>query len=203
MARREARRAKGRSALVLAMIGVPVLALAFGAAMFDTFRLTSAERLDRFMGAADAAVVWPYENAVRQAAREIDFSYAMSDSNQSSPAKDPSTQRLLPFLPAGSRVLPDREVNLAVRTATGTGTLTGPLLDYADPLARGILRPVAGRPPATTDEVALTTAAVRRVGAGIGGEVRLAEGGQVLRVTGIVEDPRDLQATTLVLRGDA
>ncbi len=203
IARREARRAKGRSALVLAMIGVPVLALAFGAAMFDTFRLTSAERLDRFMGAADAAVVWPCENAVRQAAREIDFSYAMSDSNQSSPAKDPSTQRLLTFLPAGSRVLPDREVNLAVRTATGTGTLTGRLLDYADPLARGILRPVAGRPPATTDEVALTTAAVRRVGAGIGGEVRLAEGGQVLRVTGIVEDPRDLQATTLVLRGDA
>ena len=39
MARREARRAKGRSVLVIGMIMVPVAALAFAAVVNDTFTL--------------------------------------------------------------------------------------------------------------------------------------------------------------------
>jgi len=196
MARREARRAKGRSALVLAMIGVPVLAMAFGAASYDTFRLTPAERADRLMGAADAAVIWPYDGPVRQEATDTDFLYLAIDGNQA-PAKDPSAARLLTLLPPGSRAITDRRIKLTVTTATGTGTLGGRLLDYPDPLARGLVRQLSGRAPASADEVALTPAAARRIGVGIGGEVRLADGSRVLRVTGIVEDPSDLRATTL------
>ena len=44
IARREARRAKGRSALALAMIALPVLALSVGIASYDMFRLTPRRR---------------------------------------------------------------------------------------------------------------------------------------------------------------
>jgi putative ABC transport system permease protein len=57
VARREAQRARGRSLLVVAMLGLPVAALAFAAAYTDTFTLTPKERADRLMGAAQALVV--------------------------------------------------------------------------------------------------------------------------------------------------
>ena len=47
IARREARRNKGRSALVLAMIGLPVLGLSFAAVSYDMFSLTKPELVDR------------------------------------------------------------------------------------------------------------------------------------------------------------
>ena len=44
IAAREARRAKGRSALVVGMIALPALALSFLAATYDMATLTAAER---------------------------------------------------------------------------------------------------------------------------------------------------------------
>jgi hypothetical protein len=66
IARREARRAKGRAALVVAMIALPVAALTFGAVMYDTFTLSPQEEADRQMGAAQAAIVWPSNGQVQQ-----------------------------------------------------------------------------------------------------------------------------------------
>jgi putative ABC transport system permease protein len=77
------------------------------------------------------------------------------------------------------------------------------MLDTTDPLARGILRPRTGRAPATRDEAALTPDAVRRLGANVGGSVRLADGSRAFRVVGTVEDPSDLEATTVLLRPGA
>ena len=58
IARREARRARGRSALVVAMIALPVLFLSFAAVTYDMFTLTGTEKADRRMGAADARIEW-------------------------------------------------------------------------------------------------------------------------------------------------
>jgi putative ABC transport system permease protein len=90
-----------------------------------------------------------------------------------------------------------------VRTAAGTGTVTARMLNAADPLAHGILRQLTGRAPATRDEAALTPAAVRRLGVSVDGSVRLAAGGRTFRVVGTVEDPSDLEATTVLLRTGA
>ncbi len=112
----------------------------------------------------------------------------------------PTVERLLALLPPGSRTIGDQSSSLAVRTAAGSGTLATRTLDYADPLARGIVRQVSGRAPARAGEVALTPVAARRLGAGVGGTVRLASGPGSLRVVGIVEDPSDLGSATIVLR---
>ncbi len=90
-----------------------------------------------------------------------------------------------------------------MRTATGVGALRARMLDYTDPLARGIYRQLSGRAPRGDGEVALTPDAVSRTGAGVGDTVRLADGSRAFRVVGVVEDPSDLQATTVVLPGGA
>jgi putative ABC transport system permease protein len=209
IARRQARRARGRSALVVAMIALPVAALAFVAVAQDTFKLTPDEQADRLMGKAQAVMTWPDDQPVHQHATELLWGPAdlsgpgggpIQVSGKGSSTASSSVQRLLALLPPGSRAIGEQLGALAVRTATGTGTLATRTLDLADPLARGILRPLSGRAPASASEVALTPAASRRLGAGLGGTVRSADGSGSYRVVGIVEDPTDLESSTIVLR---
>ncbi|HEY2795982.1 MAG TPA: hypothetical protein VGJ28_26700, partial [Micromonosporaceae bacterium] len=54
IARREARRAKGRTALIVMMIAVPIVALSFAAATYDMYKLTPTESITRQMGTATA-----------------------------------------------------------------------------------------------------------------------------------------------------
>lgn len=206
VARREARRAKGRAALVAALIALPVAALTFTAVGYDTFTLTAAERADRLMGSAQAVVAWPADGPVRQLPDQLDAvpaDPAKGMAEPGGPGAEPTAERLLRLLPAGARVVADHQGRLTVRTTGGTATLDARLLDHADPLARGIYRPRSGRAPAGADEVALTPAASRRTGAGEGGTVRTADGRRTLRVVGIVEDPSNLDAATLVLSAAA
>ena len=189
------------------MIAVPVAAMAFGAVTYDSFTLSADERADRMMGAAQALIAWPDNRPVHQDPADLESVFVAGPSPApDAPAPEPSTERLLALLPPGTRAIADQTGPVAVRTAAGTGDLDARLLDYADPLARGILRQLSGRAPATATEVALTPAAARRVGAGVGGSVRLGghhAGGGSFRVVGIVEDPTDLEATTIVVRPGA
>jgi putative ABC transport system permease protein len=202
IARREAWRARGRSALVVAMITLPVAALAFAAVTTDTFEPTPAERADRLMGQGQAVIMWPDERPVHQSPTELVFGPASppGPGGTSPTTPRPTVERLLALLPPGSRAIAYQSGSLAVRTAAGSGTLATRTLDYADPLARGILRQVSGRAPARAGELTLTPVAARRLGAGVGGTVRLASGPGSLRVVGIVEDPTDLESATIVLR---
>ena len=204
VARREARRARGRSALVLAMIMLPVAALAFIAVAQDTFTLTPNERANRLMGTAQALVAWPHDGPVQQGPAQLDaFGFSGPASETAEPTGPPSIERLLALLPPGTTAIGDQVGTLAVDTAAGTGNLGVRMLDVADPLARGIYRQLSGRAAASTDEVVLTPAAARRVGVGVGGSVRLADGSRTLQVVGIVEDPEALKATTIILRPGA
>jgi len=204
VARREARRAKGRSILVVAMIMLPVAALTFAAVYTDTFTLTPDERAERLMGTAEAVLVRPFDGPVHQDPTNLDsFGPPGALPPTAEPAAPPTAKELLALLPPGTRVIRDQTGPLQVRTAAGTGTVGARMLDSTDPLAHGILRQLTGRAPARRDEAALTPAAVRRLGANVGGSVRLADGGRTFRVVGTVEDPSDLEATTVVLRAGA
>jgi putative ABC transport system permease protein len=200
VARREARRAKGRSVLVVAMIMLPVAALTFAAVYTDTFTLTPHERAERLMGTAQAVLARPFDDPVHQDPTDLDaFGPPGALPPTTEPAPPPTAKELLTLLPPGSRVVRDQTGLLQVRTTAGTGTVGARMLDATDPLAHGIFRQLTGRAPATRDEAALTPGAVRRLGANEGGSVRLADGGRTFRVVGTVEDPTDLQATTVVL----
>jgi putative ABC transport system permease protein len=204
IARREARRAKGRSLLVVAMIMLPVAALSFAAVYSDTFTLTPDERADRLMGTAQAVLARPSDGPVHQNPTDLEsFGTPAAAPPAAGPAPPPTAEGLLALLPPGTRVIPDQTGPLQVRTAAGTGTVGARMLDAADPLAHGILRRLTGRAPARPDEAALTPAAVRRLGVNVGRSVRLADGDRTFRVVGTVEDPSDLDATTVLLHPGA
>ncbi|HEV2784513.1 MAG TPA: hypothetical protein VGX25_34445, partial [Actinophytocola sp.] len=196
---REARRAKGRAALVAALITLPVAALSFAAVSYDSFELTPGEQADRLMGGAQAVITWPYGGPVEQ---EPDRLFAFPVGGTGPPA-EPSLDRLLALLPAGATAIPDQHGALTMRTAAGTGTISARTLDYTDPLAAGILRQLSGRAPAGADEVVLTPAASSRLGVGDGGAIHLADGSRTFRVVGTVEEPDELEAGTIVGRPGA
>jgi putative ABC transport system permease protein len=190
---RETRLAKGRSALVVALIGLPVMALVFAVVSYDTFTLRPAERLERQLGAADALMTWEYGGPVRQPLTEL-FGGPVGD-----PAPRTTTAaELEAALPAGSRVLLTRNGTQTFRTAHGQGSVPTRELAYTDPVARGILRQLEGRAPANTDEVALTAPARERLGVGIGGTVSLADGSRTWRVVGVVEDPSSVRGQLMI-----
>ncbi|GLZ31618.1 hypothetical protein Lesp02_38060 [Lentzea sp. NBRC 105346] len=195
---REARRAKGRAALVIAMIALPVAGLSFAAVGYDTFTLTPQERSERLMGTAEAAITWAYNGAVIQ---EPDRAFTMPVGNAEQQA-EPTEDRLKALLPPGTRLVANHITALDIHTLNGTAGVRARLLDYENPLARGILRQVSGRAPASDDEVALTQKAVSRTGAGIGGTIRTT-GGKTYKIVGIVEEPDKTGNTTVVLRPGA
>jgi putative ABC transport system permease protein len=194
---REAKRAKGRSALVIAMITLPVMAMVFVVVNFDTFELSATEKADRLMGSGQAAVTWTVDGGVQQLPDYL-TSYPVGESAGKSAT--PTDQQLLAQFPAGTQAIRDAQSSLAVRTADGIGTLPARMLDYTDPLAQGILRPLSGRAPSAPNEIALTPGASARLGVGLDGTVTAADGTDSFKVTGTVEDPSDLDATAIVLR---
>ncbi|WP_034594230.1 FtsX-like permease family protein [Hamadaea tsunoensis] len=184
LAFREMRRSKGRTALVMLLIGAPVLALAFIAVSYDTFNLTAAEKNARNLGTADGLVYWASTGPLHEDGTD-------------SPAPPVATDAdLLKVLPAGSSVarVQTGGGQVRVHTATGIGGLPSYYLPIDDPVTQGIVTRLRGTAPKAADEVAITEDAVSRLGVDIGGSVRLVDPDQSYKVTEVVELPDDLSA---------
>jgi putative ABC transport system permease protein len=186
---REARQSKGRSALVVAMIAVPVLALSAAAATFDMFQLTGPERYTRVGGAADAMVVWQSTRPIEQDWPGISIT---SEQEDRQPPAETTARQVTAAMPAGSRVLPYDAGTMVLRTAGGVGRLGALATDAADPMARGLVDVVSGAAPRGPDEIAVTGAAGERLGVAAGDRVSTPDGATSWRVTGVVEVPADL-----------
>ncbi|MEO3779986.1 ABC transporter permease [Micromonospora sp. B11E3] len=192
IARREARRARGRTALVLAMIALPVLALTFVAVSYDMSELTRAERVDRLLGAADAELRWYADGPLTQDAWGDTWSTRDGLPGRTRAA---TAAEVTALLPAGSRVAELRRwVPFEVRVGDRYEPLSGRVLDLAEPLLRGHARLLRGRVPARPDEVALNRAALRRLHVRVGDRIAPADGSGQRRVVGEVEFADDLRA---------
>ncbi|GAA1645746.1 ABC transporter permease [Actinoplanes couchii] len=197
IARRGMIRAKGRSALVVAMIAVPVCGLGYAAASYDMFTLTPAEQATRVMGQADAIVRPIRSDPIVQDAigeywqpvveREDDFL-----------ATGVTEEQMLALLPDGTRLVPFRENTLNLLTATG-GLVEAEMteLDLADPIHRGRAELLDGRAPTAPGEVAMSRAARERYG----DTVRTPDGSRVWTAVGTVEFPADLGERLVVAPG--
>lgn len=154
IALREVRRARGRSALALALIALPVLALSFVAVVYDMAELTPAELAARQLGTADAEVTWDPEKAAESSSASGDV---LVD------ATPPSRADLLSLLPADSRAIPvERDKTTRVRSETHDGVVRVYRLDLTDPLVTGIIRLVSGEAPQAVNEVAVNARAAQR-----------------------------------------
>ncbi|MGH3681874.1 MAG: hypothetical protein ACRDT2_16695, partial [Natronosporangium sp.] len=198
IARREARRAKGRTVLVMALIGLPVAGLSFTAVSYDMFSLTAQERLAREVGTADAKLSWA-DGPVRQLDATGEShellevaEEAAAEATPEAPAV-PSADLVRELVPGVDRIATRWSGGVRVRTATGVGSLSATAFDPTDPLARGTTRMVEGRPPQAPDEVALSASALTRLGVTVGEEISLADSDHHASgryaVVGVVEFP--------------
>ncbi len=205
IARREARKAKGRSSLVLAMIGLPVALLAFAAVLFDMFSLTTQERLDRRLGTSDAYIRWYSTDELTQLPDGSDYGTVArpgtSPVGGSAQEKSPTEADLLALLPPGTRVLPMEESSIKVRTPNGIGDLGTMAGVASDPMLRGMFHLLRGRAATAGDEVLINASAAERLGVGVGGTISAIGPDRVYKVTGLVEYADRLLPTVVLPKG--
>lgn len=191
IARREARRSRGRTALVLAMIALPVLALSFAAASYDMAELTPAERLDRRLGGADAELRWVAASPVFQDA--LGEGFGSVGGGEVSRARPATVDEVRSVLPAGSRVASLRRwVPFDVRVDGRMVGVDARAVDLNDPITRPMAALRDGRRPAAPGEIAVSPCLLRRLGVPVGHQVRTTDG-TAYTVVGVVEFPDNLR----------
>jgi len=200
IARRDAWRARGRSTLVVAMIALPVM----GATVIDviarTKQLDPPEVVQRELGAAQARVEQPNVGVTGQTPGAIVQTPA---GNYAADDRRLRRRPLLDVLPAKSRILPDISEPTVVRTDDGLAGATVRELDYADPIARGLVHQIEGRAPHDRGEVALSPELARKAGLEVGGTLITRDPERELRVVGIAEAPATSDAGTAFARPGA
>jgi putative ABC transport system permease protein len=181
IARREARRAKGRTALIIAMIALPVFALAFAATTFDMQRLTPHERVERLMGSADG-IVYHTGNTTDQEDEQFAATQMLTGSDDH--PHEPAT--ILPLLPSGSTATGVQFGAVTVDTASGVAGVSAYALDANSPITRGLVYIFHGRAPRAANEVALSPNAMAHIGVRVGQRVAIHPGGSLI-VVGVAE----------------
>ncbi|WP_410813006.1 FtsX-like permease family protein [Micromonospora sp. 067-2] len=191
IARRESLRARRRTALVLAMIALPVLVLTFLATSYDMAELTPQERLDRRLGVADAELRRVADTPVTQD-ESGDAWYPWEEIRLSTGGLATAAE-VTTLLGPGSRATEVRaRLPLTVHGPEHDEKVDGRVLDLTDPLARGLVRFRAGRAPRQPGEVAVSPAALRRLDLRVGDTLATADRTRAYTVVGVVEFPDDL-----------
>ncbi|MGH8793638.1 MAG: ABC transporter permease, partial [Stackebrandtia sp.] len=197
LARRDARRAKGRSVLVVILLGLPVMAVAGAASLMDSFELSEAERVERQLGGADALMSWDYDVPVEQwpfdqYAYPVDYDAEVEEVEH-------TREDLEAVLPEGSRAIDVTLSQTQTPTEYGGQALDVWGLDLSDPIAEGVYPVLEGEAPGD-GETALSQAAADKLGLGVGDEVELSDlDGGKFEISAIVEDPASLKGQFAVV----
>ena len=217
IARRDALRAKGRSALVVAMVALPVLGVTGADVFFRSATLEPAERVVRTMGQADGQLELVDRGAsVKQAPDPGDHSYLAVNpkyetKDGAAPHYTPEQQRsrdteparlARELLPPGSTLLTDSPgPDTAASSTEGLLTTRTSEADLTDPVWHGRLDVIEGSAPTNDQQAAVTREFLNRSGLRIGDRttVRGLES-TPFTITAVVEYPGDLKGTELVTR---
>lgn len=168
MARRDLWRHKGRTALTMLLVALPVF-VGVAAAQFHHNTRWEGERAARsVMGGADALVqITPFERTrVRYWPSDMSAragSFTRDDQGKRRPVRrDPSSVELAALLPTGSRVTPALSYVEVALASGGVGHVK--ILDASDPMAPGLASVSVGKAPRARDDVALGETAADELG---------------------------------------
>ncbi|MFE4515738.1 ABC transporter permease [Kitasatospora sp. NPDC056783] len=216
IARRDALRAKGRSALVIAMVALPVLGVTGADVVFRSAELTTTERTVRLMGQAAGELHMVERGSSVTQAPDPDNGFSLKDpkedaKNGEAPKYTPAQRRALDtppadlargLLPAGAVLVPELSGPYTAASST-EGLLNARVseADLTDPVWRGRIDLVKGRAPAADTEAAVTRDFLKRSGLKIGDKtaVRGLEASP-FTITGVYEYPGELSATEITAR---
>ncbi|WP_127467303.1 FtsX-like permease family protein [Streptomyces sp. B27] len=198
IARRDALRAKGRSALVVAMIALPVLGVTAADLTYRSALPTAAEDLTADLGAADALFMdqgmgpvplWQMPDGIMWQTPEGAPETFYDDERK--PVDVPAT------FPKGSRSLTEQSVPASVTTHHGITDTQITELAVADPMLRGRVELTEGAYPRAEDEMAATEAFLDASGLSVGDRITVRGPQQVYTLTGAVELPAQLKNESL------
>jgi putative ABC transport system permease protein len=135
IARRDAQRARGRSILVIVMIGLPVLAIVSLDTLGRTADVSVREGLNRRLGAADA---WVNFQSGGGDVTQNPTMTSWGSSGDQSKVTPPTTATLESILGPGSRVIDLTEGHVVVRTKVGIAQPGAVEVNLRDPMAKGL-----------------------------------------------------------------
>ncbi|MFD4855948.1 FtsX-like permease family protein [Streptomyces atratus] len=194
IARRDAMRAKGRSALVVAMIAIPVLGVTALDVTYRSVTPSTAEQLTGAMGSADALFSDQRMGPIEQMPDGAVYQLA----DESAPWDDtgPSIDVRTTF-PKGSRAISIQSVPASITTGYGIANTDIYEFRTSDKLARGKIDLVRGAYPHGKGEVVATEPFLKSTGLHVGSTTTVRNSGQKYRITGVVELPDNLKAKAL------
>ena len=157
LARRDALRSRGRSILVLLMIALPVLAVTAADVVIQTQDVSSAESLDRRLGAADARV-----NVQEGVGRVYQGPDPDEVSSSEVGGKDVLTADEVSDALGGARLVEERIGSASIVSTKGVADVEVTEVDLSDPVTRGLFDLTSGRWPAAKNEVVVNEALTRQ-----------------------------------------
>jgi len=163
IARRDARRYKWRSALIVAMVGLPVLLLTGGITLIATIDVSTAESVPRIMGSAQARI---YGNGPDRLIQSPDGRNARSSTDGAGALTVPGFAADSVWTASkvakvtGGRVVQTLDSWMRVTLGDRRPTMQVLGIDARDPLARGMADLVSGRWASTTSEIVVTKAGI-------------------------------------------
>ncbi|MER5201635.1 ABC transporter permease [Streptomyces sp. NPDC002825] len=193
IARRDAWRSKGRSALVLAMIALPILGVSAFDLTYRSSELSPAERVERTLGAADARLRDAEVGGVPIFQDPAGETHTTAKDYEDEPWPSGSTE-VTKVIPAGSTVLTDTTGSAKLTTTHGLLMTEVRELKASDPIARGILTLLDGRFPEKNDEVIATSHFLETSGLSIGSTLSARNFDRPYRIVGSYELPDTLKA---------
>ena len=171
LARRSSIRALGRSALIAALIAIPIAGLSAIVVVGESRQPTNAETASTLLGRSEAVlrVVSPPTPHLTQSAI-VPF-YFQTDGGETAGGAgrvEPSS-----VLPAGTPIIEVFAASATVQTATGIATL--PTLEGApwDRSLAGHFDLLSGHWPTADDQIMVSPAALGRLGVAVGGTVTM------------------------------
>ncbi|WP_328901115.1 ABC transporter permease [Streptomyces sp. NBC_00441] len=193
IARRDALRAKGRSALVVAMIALPVLGVTAADITYRSAELSPAERLTAEIGSADAV----YSDVGLGPIQQMPDGDMYDRASGGDLSEEPPPVDLPAVFPKGVRAISEQSVSATVTTSYGIASTEIIELSASDRMARSRIDLAGGAFPRSTGELVATEAFLKSAGLHVGSDVKVTTSGKKYTITGAVELPADLDAKQL------
>ncbi|MER5645702.1 FtsX-like permease family protein [Streptosporangium sp. NPDC002524] len=196
ISRRDARRARGRTALIMLMIGLPVLVITGFLTLYETADINPREGLTADIGAADARIrLSPIRGKVNQDIRGgMWASFGEPSTGLTPPWTEAEVKKLLE---PGTRLLPVYEGSVDYVARDGRDHVSVREVDLRDPLTAGMYRLAGGRVPVSAQEIAVTPEILAR-GARLGALLEVTRDRRPIRVVGVVEPPHRIREAEIV-----
>ncbi|WP_405701862.1 ABC transporter permease [Streptomyces sp. NBC_00069] len=198
IARRDAWRAKGRSALVLAMIALPIVGVSAADLTTRSAQLSPEQAVTRAIGAADARLKDSELSGPVYQDVEGRNSMPVGGYDKYNPRSERDPNLLPSAIPPGAQSLKDSTAHTKIRTRYGLLETDLREIDTASPLVKGMIELQRGQLPREPGEVIATTAFLKESGFFVGSEFRARGSDAWYRIVGAYELPSELNKTEIL-----